>query len=76
MSGMMSPVRTPCPVSGSKTPTVSTRLTLIGADHVTPRSVERRTETSQHVRWTPEPWNSHMAFTSVGTEAPLGTTAI
>jgi hypothetical protein len=75
MSGMMSSVRTLCPVSGSTTPTVSTSLTVMGSDQVTPRLVERRTATSQHGRCTPEPWNNHMAFTSVGTP-PLGTTAI
>src|SRR5919198_316977 len=75
-SGMMSPVRMRWPVSGSVTSTTSTSLTLIGDDQLSPRSGERMTATSQHERWTPEPWNRNVPFTSVGTEPPLGTTTI
>jgi hypothetical protein len=49
---------------------------LIGADHVSPRSGERMTTTSQHDRCTPDPWNNIAPFTSVGTAPPVGTTTI
>src|SRR6266508_3650316 len=45
---------------------------MIGDDHVTPRSVERTTATSQPLRWRPEPCPRNM----MSTRSPFGRTPI
>src|SRR6266511_666877 len=45
---------------------------MIGDDHVTPRSVERTTATSQPLRWRPEPCPRNM----MSTRSPFGRTTI
>ena len=72
-SGMMSPVRTSSPVSGSVTPIVCSRSTRTGPDQLRPLSVERSTRTVQ-----PRSWLVFSLLNSANrlTRVPLGSTAI
>src|SRR4029453_7385175 len=76
MSGMMSPVRSGVPSSGSLTNPGTYLLTVIGSDHVTPRSSETITAISWPFLIEPEPWKSVNTSTSRPACGPPRTTEI
>src|SRR4029453_3472164 len=76
MSGMMSPVRSGVPSSGSLTNPGTYLLTVMGSDHVTPRSFETLAAISWPFLFEPEPCKSVNTSTSRPACGPARTTEI
>src|SRR5215211_1124213 len=76
ISGMMSPVRSGVPSSGSLMKPGIALLTVIGADQVAPRSSLIMTAISWPFLFAPEPWKSMNTSTSRPRCGPASTTEI